>query len=133
MTVAVRGGRPSRAQVEAKNRKSAKLILSRVEQAVELLEARNLAPEQYGGEAMVGRDSAAALMEMSTLRQVVAMKQAIWDIALGVVPGDVPRSRWPAKAAAQLRAIEMLLDRILGKPMQRQQVAAVHRIVVERG
>ena len=101
--------------------------------ARELLESRGKPPERVGGEDMVGPEGAAALMEVSTLEQLVQLQDAVWGIALGKVPDDVPPSRWPAKAAGQLRAVEMLLDRMMGKPIQRQQVAAVHRIVVERG
>ncbi len=133
VTVAVKGGRPSRFQAEIKNRESAQLVLSRLEQARELLESRGKPPERVGGEDMVGPEGAAALMEVSTLEQLVQLQDAVWGIALGKVPDDVPPSRWPAKAAGQLRAVEMLLDRMMGKPIQRQQVAAVHRIVVERG
>ncbi len=133
VTVAVKGGKPTRYQRELKNRAHANGVLVRLDAAHAILESRGKQSQELAGVEHVGPDAVAALLEVNTLADIVKMKQAVMDIAHGVVPRDVPPSRWPAKAAAMLKAVEMLLDRQVGRPIQRQQVAVVGKIIVERG
>lgn len=133
MTRPVVGGRPTRPQMVKANRSRAADLIDRLDQARDSLEAAGQQTIELGGVEHVGGRGASAILEHAPLDRIWALRETLWGIALGKLPNTGPESRRPAAAGRQLEAIAAILDRLVGKPIQRQQVAAVHRIIVERG